>query len=144
MEGWYLVNLKNNHEGNIWREPRAVISFIIKKQILLHFYCHGDRCYNRYIERKKRQNNNLDNDDTGVKPEHFLQILMRYTPGYDPIQQIWDRYRKIARDFLEEKENQMDIFIFMGQNSVRLEAIWQWGHVSFFSFSFGPASNAPK
>ena len=98
-----MVNLKNNHEGNIWREPRAVISFIIKKQILLHFYCHGDRCYNRYIERKKRQNNNLDNDDTGVKPEHFLQILMRYTSGYDPIQQIWDRYRKIARDIFGKK-----------------------------------------
>ena len=23
---------------------------------------------------------------------------MRYTPGYDPIQQLWDRDRKIARD----------------------------------------------
>ena len=23
---------------------------------------------------------------------------MRYSPGYDPIQKIWDRYRKIARD----------------------------------------------
>ena len=23
---------------------------------------------------------------------------MRYTPGYDPIQKLWDRDRKIARD----------------------------------------------
>ena len=23
---------------------------------------------------------------------------MRYTPGYDPTQQMWDRYGKIAKD----------------------------------------------
>ena len=39
----------------------------------------------------------LDTDDTGVKPKHFLQMCMRYTPGYDTIQKMWDRYRKIAR-----------------------------------------------
>ena len=39
-----------------------------------------------------------NDDDTGVKPKDFLQIRMRYTSNYDPIQQIWDRYRKISRD----------------------------------------------
>ena len=33
-----------------------------------------------------------------MKPKRFLQVGMRYTPGYDPINQMWDRYRKIARD----------------------------------------------
>ena len=28
----------------------------------------------------------------------FLQRGLRYTPGYDPTQQIWDRDRKIPRD----------------------------------------------
>ena len=28
---------------------------------------------------------------------------MRYTYGCDPIQQIWDRYRKIARDTFDRK-----------------------------------------
>ena len=33
-----------------------------------------------------------------MKPKHLLQRGMRYTPGYDPIQQMWDRDRKIERD----------------------------------------------
>ena len=33
---------------------------------------------------------------------------MRYTPGYDPIQQIWDRDRKIEKDNFGRKENQLD------------------------------------
>ena len=40
----------------------------------------------------------LDDNGTGVKPKNFLQRGMRYTSGYDPIQQIWDRNWKIARD----------------------------------------------
>ena len=30
---------------------------------------------------------------------------------------------------LLEKENQLDLFIFLGQNSVRMKVIWRWGHV---------------
>ena len=37
-------------EGTIWRGYRALISFILTKQIFLHFYRHGDRFYDRYIE----------------------------------------------------------------------------------------------
>ena len=33
----------------------------------------------------------LDDDSTWVKPQHFLQIGIRYTPSYDPIQQVCDR-----------------------------------------------------
>ena len=40
----------------------------------------------------------LDDDDTGVKPKHLLQRGMIYTPGYDPIQKMWDRDQKTARD----------------------------------------------
>ena len=36
---------KKIHEGNFWRGHRAVISFILKKQIFLNFYFHGDRFY---------------------------------------------------------------------------------------------------
>ena len=36
-------------EGTIWSGYRAVISFILTKQIFLHFFCHGDRFHNRYI-----------------------------------------------------------------------------------------------
>ena len=39
------------HEGTLWRGHGAVISFIIRKQIVLHLYCRGDRFYNRYINK---------------------------------------------------------------------------------------------
>ena len=65
----------------------------------------------------------LDDDGTGVKPKHFLQRGMRYTSGCDQIQQMWGRDRKTAREKLVEKENQLDLFIFLGQNSVRLKVV---------------------
>ena len=37
------------HEGTLWSGYRAVISFILTKQIFLHFFCHGDQFYNRYL-----------------------------------------------------------------------------------------------
>ena len=37
------------HEGTLWSGYRAVSSFILTKQIFLHFFHHGDRFYNRYI-----------------------------------------------------------------------------------------------
>ena len=37
------------HEGNPWIGYRALISFILTKQIFPHLFCHGDRFYNRYI-----------------------------------------------------------------------------------------------
>ena len=43
---------KNYHEDNLWRGPRAVMFFIINKQIFVDFYRHGDRFYNQYINKK--------------------------------------------------------------------------------------------
>ena len=37
--------LKKIDEGNLWRGHRAVISFILIRQIFLHFYPHGDKFY---------------------------------------------------------------------------------------------------
>ena len=37
---------KKIHEGTIWRLPRAVISFIVIKQIFPHFYSRKDHYYN--------------------------------------------------------------------------------------------------
>ena len=45
----------------------------------------------------------LDNDGTGVKPKHFLQRGIRYTYFCDPVQKMWDRDRKIARDTFGRK-----------------------------------------
>ena len=36
-------------EGALWIGYRAVISFILTKQIFLHFFFHGDWFYNQYI-----------------------------------------------------------------------------------------------
>ena len=40
---------KNFHEGTLWSGYRAVISFTLTKQIFLHFFCRGDRFYNRHL-----------------------------------------------------------------------------------------------
>ena len=85
------------HEGNLWRGYRALIPFIIKKPIFLYFHNRGDRFYNIYIN-KTDKTKNLDDDGTGVKTEHFLQKGMKCLPGYNPIQQIWDRDKKISRE----------------------------------------------
>ena len=37
------------HEVTLWSGYKAVISCILKKQIFLHFYRHGDRFYNQYL-----------------------------------------------------------------------------------------------
>ena len=45
----------------------------------------------------------LGDDGTAVKQKHFIQIGMRYTSGDDPIQEMWDRDRKTARDNVGRK-----------------------------------------
>ena len=37
------------YAGNLWSVYRAVISFILTKEIFPHFFCHGDQFYNQYI-----------------------------------------------------------------------------------------------
>ena len=63
---------KKNHEGTLRREHRAVLSYILTKQILPRFYHHGDRFYNKYINKTDKKMY-IDDDDTGVKPKYFLQ-----------------------------------------------------------------------
>ena len=44
------------HEGTLWSGYRAVISFILTKQIFLHFYRHGNHFYDQYlnsVDKKK-------------------------------------------------------------------------------------------
>ena len=38
-----------------------------------------------------------------MKPKYILQRRIRYTYGGDPIQKMWDRYRKISGDNLGRK-----------------------------------------
>ena len=45
-----------SHEGTLLSGYRAVISFILTKQIFLHFFRHGDQFYNRYIDTKDKKN----------------------------------------------------------------------------------------
>ena len=46
---------KKIHEGTLWRGHRSVISFILTKQIFLHFYHRGDRFYNWYINKTDKK-----------------------------------------------------------------------------------------
>ena len=70
-----------------------------------------------------KQTKNIDDDGNGVKPKYFLQRGMIYTSGCDLINQMCDKYGKIEREILVKKEKQLDLFILLGQNSVRLKAI---------------------
>ena len=59
---------KYYHEGNFWRGSRAVIYFIIIKQIFVHFYRRGDRFYNRYTNKTIKMKY-LHDYGSGVKPK---------------------------------------------------------------------------
>ena len=84
---------QKNYEGTLWRGPRAIVSFIFKKQIFLYFYRHGDRFYDRYIN-KIDKTKYLDDDGSGVKPKHFfIETGIRRSPCSDPAKQMWDRDR---------------------------------------------------
>ena len=37
------------HEGTLWSGYRAIIYFILAKEIFLHFFRHENRFYNRYL-----------------------------------------------------------------------------------------------
>ena len=37
------------HEGTLWRGYRVLISFILTRQLFLHFYRSGDQFYNQNI-----------------------------------------------------------------------------------------------
>ena len=64
-----------------------------------------------------------------MKPKYFLQRGMGYTSGCDPIQEIWDRDKKISRENLGRKRKSNGFFIFLDQNLVMLKFIWWLGHV---------------
>ena len=53
--------------------------------------------YELYINKTYRLTY-LDDGGNGLKPKHFLPSRMIYTSGGDAIQEMWYRYRKIARD----------------------------------------------
>ena len=114
---------KSFHEGTIWSGYRDVISFIRTKQIFLHFFRHGDRFYNQYINTVDRLNYIYDYGSE-VKTKHFLQGRMRCTSFGDPLQAMWDIDRKTARICFGKKEIQLDLFFFLGQNSMKLKSFF--------------------
>ena len=90
------------HEGTLWSGYRAVISFILTKQIFLHFFRHGGRFHNRYIDTADKKTY-LDDDGSGVKPNHFLQRRTICISFGDPIHEFWDRDRKMSREHFGKK-----------------------------------------
>ena len=76
------------HGGSLQIEHRAVIYFIIKKQIFLHFFRHEDIFYNLYIYSTIRTKY-LDDNGTGVKPNHFSQKQRRRNFSYSSRDQMW-------------------------------------------------------
>ena len=55
------------HEGTLCSGYRSVISFILTKQIFLHFYRHKNQFYDRYLNSVNKKNS-IDDDDSGEKP----------------------------------------------------------------------------
>ena len=80
------------HEGTLWSGYRAVISFILTKQIFLHFFCHGNRFYNQYLNSVDKRKY-LDDDGSGVKPNNALQIIKKKYSCCDPLKSMFDRDR---------------------------------------------------
>ena len=64
-----------------------------------------------------------------MKSEYFLQRRMRYTPGCDPIQQMWYRDKKIARDNFGGKMKSTGFIYLPGSNFGEAE-----GHLTMSSY----------
>ena len=90
------------HEVTLWSGYRAVISFVLTKQIFLHFYRHGNQFYDRYlnsVDKKKY----IDDDGSGEKQKlEFERRLLKYS-CWDPIHTMFDRDRKEARQIFGKK-----------------------------------------
>ena len=56
------------------------------------------------VYKYNRQKKDLYYDGTGVKPEHFLQRGKRYISGCDPLQEMWNRDKKITGDDFGRKK----------------------------------------
>ena len=56
------------HKGSIWTGHRAGISFILHKSILLHFFYHDTRFYDKYIRSYDRKKY-MDDDGSSVLPK---------------------------------------------------------------------------
>ena len=90
------------HEGTLWSGYRAVISFILTKQIFLHFFCRRNQFYDRYLNSVD-QKRYSDDDGYGEKPKlEFQRRLLKYY-WCDPIRAIFDRNRKKARQNFGKK-----------------------------------------
>ena len=84
------------HESTLWSGYRSVISFILTKQIFLHFYRHANQFYDRYLDSINR-NNYIDDDGSGEKPKLEIQRRFMKYSCCDLLQAMLDRYMKLAR-----------------------------------------------
>ena len=105
------------HEGTLWSGYRAVISFILTKQIFLHFFCHGDQFYKRYLNSVNKTIY-IDDDGSGVKQNHALQRRMKNTLAVIHYRKCLIEIGKWQNKILVEKEKQLDVFISLGHISV--------------------------
>ena len=128
MEEEYSVHQKKIHEGTLWSGYIAVISFILKKEIFLQFFRHGDQFYNQCINTTDKKKS-LDDDGSEVKPKYFLQRGMRCISFGDPLHELWYIDRKIARYNFGKKRKSTGFMFFLGSDFREAE-----GHLLMRSF----------
>ena len=89
-------------EGTLWSGYRAVISFILAKQIFQHLFRHGNQFYDRYLNSVDKKKS-IHDDGSGEKPKlEFQRRFLKYS-RCDPIRAMFDRDRKEARQDLGKK-----------------------------------------
>ena len=103
-------------------EPNFPLS---SQKNFLHFFRHGDWFYNRYINTSDK---NLDDDGSGVKPNHALQIRMKCISFGDSLQAMFDRDRKMAKDNFGRKRKATGCIFLPGSDFREAE-----GHLSMRS-----------
>ena len=84
------------YEGTLWNGYRSVISFILTKQRFLHFYRHANQFYDQYLNSVNRKKY-IDDDGSSEKPKLEIQRRFMKYSCYAPLQEMLDRYKKLAR-----------------------------------------------
>ena len=67
------------------------------KKNFLHFFCHGNQFYKLYLDSVDKKKC-IDDDGSGEKPNVSLHRRMIKYSCFDPLQAMFDRDRRVAKE----------------------------------------------
>ena len=105
------------HEGSICTGHRSVLSFILKKSILIHFVHHGTIFDDKYITSEDRKKY-IDHDGNGVftkqniRQPYNTEYQRTYSNRYYVLKKDYVKYTRNRWTYLEKKQRSI-FFVYL-------------------------------